>query len=225
MITIEDAAKVVRTGDLLLFRGRTAADRAVRVATNAPVNHVGMALVIDDLPPLLWHAELSQTQVDLWTGGHHRGVQLHDFEEAVGRWRHSYQQGVWLRQLEPEAGRAEEDAALRAVARMDGVGFPTASRMALKYLRGRGDSYQPRKRRGQRFRPEAAFCAETVAITLQEMGVVEDDRRAQWFDPGTFWSGAYLPLRPGWSYGKEVAVGSAPDPDAPVPSSRTRWQG
>ena len=28
-----------------------------------------------------------------------------------------------------------------------------------------------------------------------------------WYDPGTFWSGEYLPLAPGWSYGPEVAVG------------------
>lgn len=225
MITIEEAARLVRTGDLLLFRGRTAADRAIRTMTNAPVNHVGMAIVIEDLPPLLWHAELSQTQLDVWSGAHHRGVQLHDFVDAVTRWRHSYQQAVWLRQLEPEAGRQEEDAALRAVATMDGVAFPTMTRAALRYLRGRNDAYQPRKRRGRAIRPEAAFCAETVAMTLQQMGVVEDDVRAQWFDPGTFWSGDHLPLRPGWSYAKEVAVGTPPDPEAVIPSSRTRWQG
>ena len=46
-----------------------------------------------------------------------------------------------------------------------------------------------------------------MALTLQEMGLLTDDRRATWYDPGTFWSGEYLPLAPGWSYGPEVAVG------------------
>ncbi len=49
-----------RTGDLWLFRGDSVADHAIRTLTNAPVNHVGMAVVLDDLPPLMWHAELGK---------------------------------------------------------------------------------------------------------------------------------------------------------------------
>lgn len=44
-------------------------------------------------------------------------------------------------------------------------------------------------------------------MTLQEMGLLDTDRRASWFDPGTFWSGEYLPIARGWSYGLEVPVG------------------
>ncbi|WP_235532606.1 hypothetical protein [Nocardioides sp. Root140] len=221
MLDIDEAVKLTRTGDLWLFRGRTAADRAIRTLTNAPVNHVGMAVVIDDLPPLMWHAELSKHLLDHWSGGHHRGVQLHDLGDAVRRWRDVYGQASWLRQLSPEVGRAEEDSVLRTIARLDGVSFPSTAMLAKRWLRGR-DGYQPRKKRGQRVRPEAAFCAETVALTLQEMGVLEDDRKAIWYDPGTFWSGAYLPLREGWSYGGELQVGD--EPKGPAPSSRTRWR-
>ena len=74
---------MARTGDVWLFRGTTAADVAIRTFTNAPVNHVGMAVVLDDLPPLLWHAELGQSLPDVWTGARHRGVQLHDLRDAV----------------------------------------------------------------------------------------------------------------------------------------------
>lgn len=223
MLEIAEAADLTRTGDLWLFRGRTVADRGIRVLTNAPVNHVGVAVVVDDLPPLLLHAELSKRQLDLWSGAHHRGVQLHDLAEAVRRWRDDYAQEAWMRQLHPEVGRAEEDAMLRTVARVDGVSFPSSARALSRWFVGR-DAYVPRRRRGERIRPEEAFCAETVAMALQEMGVVADDRKAHWFDPGTFWSGAYLPLREGWSYGGEVAVGGPIDPDRPVPSSRSRWQ-
>jgi len=201
---LDDAVALARTGDLWLFRGRSAADRAIQTFTNSPVNHVGMALVVDDLPPLMWHAELGRSLQDVWSGGHHRGVQLHDLREAVVRWQEDYGQTAWLRQLSPEVGRVEEGAALRAVARLDGVSFPSAARLAGRWLRGRGGL--PRRHRDDRPRPEAAYCAEVVALTMQDMGLLGDDRRATWYDPGTFWSGEYLPLADGWSYGREVPV-------------------
>src|SRR5689334_13448044 len=81
-LTLDQAVDLTRTGDLWLFRGQSAADHAIRVLTNAPVNHVGMAVVLDDLPPLMWHAELGKGLRDVWTNSHHRGVQLHDLREA-----------------------------------------------------------------------------------------------------------------------------------------------
>ena len=222
-LTLAQAVDVTRTGDIWLFRGRTAADRAIQTLTNSPVNHVGMAIVIDDLPPLMWHAELSKNLLDVWSGEHHRGVQLHDLSESVQRWQGVYGQNAWVRQLTPEVGRAEEDAALRTVARLDGVSFPGTVKLAGRWLRGR-DSYVARRKRGApKVRPEAAFCAEVVAQTLQEMGIVPDDRKAHWYDPGTFWSGEYLPLNDGWSYGAEIPVGFV-DPDAKRPSARKRWR-
>jgi hypothetical protein len=83
-----------------LFRGRTRADRAIRVATNSPVNHVGMSVVIEDLPALMWHAELGRSLPDLWSGTHQRGAQLHDLNRAVAVWATKYHQQVWLRQLD-----------------------------------------------------------------------------------------------------------------------------
>ncbi len=206
---LDEAVAHTRTGDLWLFRGRSAADRAIQTLTNAPVNHVGLAIVLDDLPPLMWHAELGRALWDVWTGDHHRGVQLHDLRASVLRWQEEYGQDAWLRQLSPEVGRVEEDAALRAVARLDGVSFPSAARLAGRWLRGR-DGYLPSRERQARPRPEAAYCAEVVALTMQEMGLLEDDRRATWYDPGTFWSGGYLPLTDGWSYGVEVPVAPSP---------------
>ncbi len=205
LLGLDDAVALARTGDLWLFRGGRLPDRAIQTFTNSPVNHVGMAVVLDDLPPLLFHAELGRVLQDVWSGGHHRGVQLHDLRDAVARWQVEYDQSAWLRQLSPEVGRAEEDAALRSVARLDGVSFPSAARLAGRWLRGR-DGYRPRRDRQLRPRPEAAYCAEIVALSLQEMGVLTDDRKATWYDPGTFWSGEYLPLAEGWSYGREVPV-------------------
>ena len=82
-ISLDEAVDLARTGDMWVFRGRSAADRAIQTLTNSPVNHVGMAVVLDDMPPLMWHAELGRSLPDLWSGTHQRGVQLHDMRQAV----------------------------------------------------------------------------------------------------------------------------------------------
>src|SRR6478672_3060508 len=120
-IGLDEALDLTRTGDVWLFRGHTAADRAIQLTTNSPVNHVGMSVVLDDLPALMWHAELGRSLPDLWSGGHHRGAQVHDLRAAVTLWATRYGQRAWLRQLEPPAGRAMEDALLRTIARLDGT--------------------------------------------------------------------------------------------------------
>jgi hypothetical protein len=136
-IDLETAVGLTRTGDLWLFRGHSAADRAIRVTTNSPVNHVGMAIVIDDLPALLWHAELGRSLPDLWSGTTHRGAQLHDLRDAVTVWNTRYGQRAWLRQLDRPVTRSMEDAALRAVARLDGTPFPSTTALAGRWVRGR----------------------------------------------------------------------------------------
>ena len=93
-LSLDQAVDLTRSGDIWLFRGRRAPDRAIRAVTNSPVNHVGMAVVVDDLPPLIFHAELGKKQEDVWTGAHHRGVQLHDLREAVSRWQTNPKPGL-----------------------------------------------------------------------------------------------------------------------------------
>jgi hypothetical protein len=204
-LSLDEAVDLTRSGDIWLFRGRRAPDRAIRAVTNSPVNHVGMAVVVDDLPPLIFHAELGKTQLDMWTGAHHRGVQLHDLREAVSRWQTDYDQDAWVRQLDPQVGQVEEDGMLRTIARLDGVSFPSIARLGARWLRGR-DAYVPRRHRGRRVTPEAAFCAEIVASCYIEMGILRDDRRATWYDPGKFWSGDRIDLLPPFRLAEEVAV-------------------
>ena len=56
-------------------------------------------------------------------------------------------------------------------------------------------------------RPEVAYCAEVVAVTYEEMGLIGEAAPLGWYDPGRFWSGDTLPLAEGWSLGGEIAVG------------------
>jgi len=171
--------------------------------TNSPVNHVGMAIVIDDLPPLMWHAELGRSLPDVWTGTHHRGVQLHDLRDAVTVWSRKYGQRGWLRQLDHPVTHDMEDAVLRTVARLDGTPFPSTARLASRWVRGRIPAF---KRGRRELELEFAYCAEVVAVTYEEMGLLMPGRRPNWYDPGRFWSGDELALMHGAKLGAEIAV-------------------
>ncbi|MET8760095.1 hypothetical protein [Lentzea sp. NPDC004782] len=199
-ISLDEAVELTRTGDVWVFRGRSAADRAIQAMTNSPVNHVGMAIVLDDLPPLMWHAELGKSLKDIWTGTHQRGAQLHDLRDAVVTWHDRYNQRAWLRQLDHPVTREMEDAALRTVARLDGTPFPSTAKLASRWLRGR----VPLRPKADATL-ESAFCAEIVAITYEEMGLLPK-RRPNWYDPGRFWSGDDLELMNGAKLGAEIAV-------------------
>ncbi|BCJ67667.1 hypothetical protein [Polymorphospora rubra] len=202
-INLEDAVNLTRTGDLWVFRGTSGADRAIQFTTNSPVNHVGMAVVLDDLPPLMWHAELGRSLPDMWSGTHHRGVQLHDLRDAVTVWAGRYGQRAWLRQLDPAVTAGMDDAVLRTIARLDGVPFPSTAQLAWRWARGRVPAF----RRGVRDNDlETAYCAEVVAVTYEAMGLLAPGRRPNWYDPGRFWSGDDLRLTDGYSLGAEIAV-------------------
>ncbi|MEV0005948.1 hypothetical protein AB0H28_27185 [Micromonospora sp. NPDC050980] len=235
-ISLDEAVELTRTGDLWVFRGRSVPDRAIQFTTNSPVNHVGMAVVLDDMPPLMWHAALGRSLPDMWTGTRQRGVQLHDLRDAVCVWANRYGQRGWLRQLEPPADGAMEEAVLRTVARLDGTPFPSTAQLAWRWARGRVP--HPRWRRstsdtgdrpdagrgsddgrapGPASRPdggsqvrdralETAYCAEVVAVTYEAMGLLPAGRRPNWYDPGRFWSGDDLALTGGAQLGAEIEV-------------------
>ena len=196
-LALDDAVATASTGDIWLFRGRSVADRAIRAVTNAPVNHVGMVVALDDLPPLLWHAELGRSLPDVWTGERRRGVQLHLLGEAVTTWNERYRQRAWVRQLEGTIERRHEDRLMEVIDRFDGRPFPTSLGLARRWLNGR-------VRRSSSL--ETVYCAELVATTYQHMGLLPAERPASWYDPGRFWSGDRIELVPPFALADEVAV-------------------
>lgn len=184
-LSADEALGGARTGDIWLFRGTKVADRAIQVATNSPVNHVAMTVVIDDLPPLLWHTELGRSIDDVWTGDRHRGAQLNLLHEALPVWTGRYGQRAFVRELDATITRSMEDRLLGVIHHMSGRPFPRSARLARYWLAGR-------IRRSVSL--ETVYCAELIAITYRRMGLLGRDRPANWFDPGRFWSGDRLEL-------------------------------
>jgi hypothetical protein len=196
-LALDDAVATAATGDVWLFRGRSLADVAIRTVTNSPVNHVGMVVAIDDLPALLWHAELGRSLPDVWSGERRRGVQLHLLSDAVRTWTGRYGQRAWTRPLEGELARHHEDRLMEVIERFDGRPFPTTPGLARQWLVGR-------LRRSSSL--ETIYCAELVATTYQHMGLLPRRRPASWYDPGRFWSGDRIELVPPFALGGEIAV-------------------
>ena len=217
-VSFEKAVDSTRTGDLWIFRGGTVADRVIQAASNAPINHVGMAVVLEDLPPLMWHAEMGRSLKDQWTGDHHRGVQLHDLSEAVTTWQVRYGQRAWLRQLHPEVSARQEDSLLRAVARLNGVptsgspGAGSGAAMATSAAEGRSRrAYGRRMPTARRWSPRPwrrwASCERMpppTGMTRAGSGAVTRSRwrragptgtRSRW--PATLADGAPMALRRG----------------------------
>ncbi len=196
-LPLDAAVAAAATGDIWLFRGRSLADRAIQTVTNSPVNHVGMVVAIDDLPPLLWHAELGRSLPDVWTGQRQRGVQLHRLDDAVRVWSERYDQRAWVRHLRGQLERRHEDRLMEVIERFDGRAFPTTLGLARQWVTGR-------IRRSSKL--ETVYCAELVATTYQHMGLLPSRRPASWYDPGRFWSGDRIELVPPFALTGEVAV-------------------
>jgi hypothetical protein len=196
-LDFDDAIAEAATGDIWLFRGRSLADRAIQTVTNSPVNHVGMVVALDDLPPLLWHAELGRSLPDVWTGERQRGVQLHRLAGAASTWTARYGQRAWVRQLQGPFERRHEDRLMEVIARLDGRAFPTTLGLARQWLTGR-------LRRSSAL--ETIYCAELVATTYQHMGLLPSRRPASWYDPGRFWSGDRIELVAPFALAGEIAV-------------------
>jgi hypothetical protein len=197
-VPLDEAVATAATGDVWLFRGRSAADLAIRTLTNSPVNHVGMVVALDDLPPLLWHAELGRAVPDVWTGERQRGVQLHLLRDAVRTWNERYGQRAWVRHLEGPIERRHEDRLIETIARLDGRPFPTMPGLARGWLTARF------RRRDTAL--ETIYCAQLVATTYQAMGLLSDRRSPSSYDPGRFWSGDHIELVAPFVLGGEVPV-------------------
>ena len=196
-ISLAGAMDTATTGDIWLFRGRKVNDRMVQVTTNSPVNHVAMAVAIGDLPPLLWHTESSPSTIDVWTNERHAGVQLQRLDESVRVWSDRWDQQPYVRQLSPAIGPDAEDELLRVINEFSGRRFPSAQGLAKRWLLGRV--------RRSAF-PDEIFCAELVATTYQRMGLLDQTKPPNWYDPGRFWSGDRIILGGGFSLSQETAV-------------------
>ena len=80
----------------------------------------------------------------------------------------------------------------------NGKPFPTTPGLLRSWATGR-----LRRRDASR---ETIYCAELVAVTLQNMRLLGDKRPMSWYDPGKFWSGDEIVLVEPFAFGGEIEV-------------------
>ena len=175
------------------------ADRAIRAVTNSPVNHVGMVVALDDLPPLLWHAELGRSLPDVWTGEHQRGVQLHLLVDAVTTWHERYGQRAWVRLLDGPIERHHEDRLMEVIDRFDGRPFPSWLGVVPPVGRRAGPPRAGLVARGDLLR-------RAGGDHLPGHGPAARRAPGELVRPGPFWSGDQIELVEPYALGGEIPV-------------------
>ena len=103
-----------------------------------------------------------------------------------------------MRRLEGTVTREMEDRLIETIDKYDGKPFPTTPGLVRSWATGR-----VRRRAVSR---ETIYCAELVAVTMQNMGLLPDKRPMSWYDPGKFWSGDDIQLLEGYQLGGEISV-------------------
>jgi len=123
-------------------------------------------------------------------------VQLHLLRDAATTWNERYGQRAWVRQLQGAIERHHEDRLIEVIARLDGRAFPTGLGLVRQWITGRI------RRRSSL---QTVYCAELVATTYEQMGLLGDRRPASWYDPGR-WSGDRIELVEPVALTNEIAV-------------------
>ena len=196
----EDLAPSLRTGDLLLFHGKSQLGRMLELAGGSEFSHVGMIVrPAPDRPPLLWHAVPQAMTTDVLGDREHGGAQLNDLGEALARMTSpGHDDTPFVRQLTVERTPAMDEAALEAVRRVDQTPFPSVWRFAVDWVLGRLHV---------RTAGRHMDCAEVLARTYQRMGLLPPDPPPNAYTPRDF-SARHMNLRllRGAALGPEIEV-------------------
>jgi len=167
------------TGDVVLFHGASRRSQIIERATRSEFSHVGM--IVRGGPgktPLLWHTDPRPVAEDIEYVERHPGAQLNDFRTAMAIMTNpKYGDTPYVRQLIVERTAEFEERALRAIAALDGTTFPSLLRIMKEWILGRMRVTTKGKK---------MFCAEVLAATYQQMGLLPSEPPANSYAPRDF---------------------------------------
>jgi len=175
----EDLAPNLRTGDILLFHGRSQLGRVLEITGGSEFSHVGMIVRRKaDAPPLLWHSVPRPVSEDVLGDREHGGAQLNPLEAALASMTTpAHGDTPFVRQLQVERTPAMEATALEAVRAVDDTPFPSNWRFVVHWLLGRLHVPTTGKHMD---------CAEVLARTYQRMGLLPPEPPPNAYVPRDF---------------------------------------
>jgi hypothetical protein len=174
----------LKTGDLILFSGRSFAARLVRGLTGSRWSHVGLVVRLPEMPqtPLLWEATLASKVHDITEGKPFDGVQLVALDDRIA----SYQGLVAVRRLQHVQTDAQARAHLELL--IDEWRAKPYRNFIRQHISAwvRGDEALSFRRGG--------FCSELVAEVYRRWSLLPEDRPAHHYVPRDFGCERGVPL-------------------------------
>ncbi|WP_419917500.1 YiiX/YebB-like N1pC/P60 family cysteine hydrolase [Candidatus Poriferisocius sp.] len=159
--TYEDLRPQLRTGDIVLFAGRSAVSKLIRCVTHSRWSHVGMIIRYEPDAVFVWESTVR------------KGVALSAFSRRIA----TYPGHVAVRRRRNILTDTEESAIHEFRRRVSGTGFERSPFQmlgsALQGIHNRADE--------SRF-----FCSELVAATFKAADLLPSDRPSNEYTPDDF---------------------------------------
>jgi hypothetical protein len=214
MTAWSDIESQVQTGDLVLCHGTGRLSATIEVITLSEYSHATMAVRLKpDGPVYLWQEAPAPLGADPEAHDtQHGGAQLGPAAQVIAEMHQYGDTPHWL-PLVYDRPANFDDQVIAVIAGVDGRPFPTLKGMLLEWIEGKLDIAAS---------DTTLFCAELVAITYQQLGLLPPEPPANGFDPGTFArADASDRLLLGARFGtlEEITAASsdAPSPTPPAP--------
>lgn len=167
----------LRTGDLMLLHGTSSESVAIEDITHSPYSHVGMIVRPDRTrPALVWQTGPAPIVKDPQVQGLHAGAQLGLASDVFG-YIADHGEAIYVRQMEFLRTPDFEKRTMQVVARLDGTPFPTLWQMAFDWAVGHLHISTTSKHE---------YCAQLVADTLIQLGLLGSDPPMNDYSPGDF---------------------------------------
>lgn len=179
ILSYEEIAGRMRTGDVLLFHGSSRESRAIEKITGSRYSHVAMVIRPDvKKEPWIWQAGPSPLVKDPKTRTKHGGAQLGLMRDALDFMENpAYDDTGYWRRMMVRRPASFETSAIEAVAEFEGRPFPSMMKMIENWVEGQMHIVSPEK---------TLFCAELVAITMMRMGLLPLSPPANKYSPASF---------------------------------------
>lgn len=174
----------LKTGDLVLFSGRSLAARIVRGFTGSRWSHVGLVVRLPEMPqtPLLWEATRASKVHDITEGKPFDGVQLVALDDRIA----SYQGVVAVRRLQQVHTDSQARVLLETL--IEAWRAKPYRNFVRQHISAwvRGEEALSFSRGG--------FCSELVAEVYRRWSLLPADRPAHHYVPRDFGCEAGVPL-------------------------------
>lgn len=198
-ISYEDIRSKLKTGDLILFSGKSAIGRFIRLYSNSKWSHLGMVVKVDDIDMvLLWESTSINNVPDAIDRKIKRGVQTTSLSERLENFEGEVAVRFLQGDLAPEAKKALKD--LRDLWK-----DRPYEQSKLQLVNSLMDMI------GTDANVEdfsSIFCSELVAEGLQVLGVMDGEHPANEFAPSDFGDDGKFEkhINSGYTYTPEIRI-------------------